>query len=83
MGGVDILQDMVDTAKSEGGTLKNALGLSSDCAMNMEEKAKQATTNNDDLDKFCKEVRGHNRFLYCKIFSIFSSLHFLLFLVKM
>ncbi len=56
VGGVDILQDMVDAAKSEVGGLKTALGLSTASAVNLEEKAKQAP-DDDDLDKFCKEVR--------------------------
>ncbi len=58
VGGVDILLDMVETAKSMGGGLKTTLGLSlsSTSAINMEEKAKQRP-GEGDLDEFCEKVR--------------------------
>ncbi len=56
VGGVDILLDMVETAKSVEGGLKTALGLSSTPAISMEEKVKQ-TPDEGDLDKFCEKVR--------------------------
>ncbi len=65
MGGVDILQDIVDAAKSKGGGLRTALGLSKNpSAVNMEE-VKQAPDDDGDLNNLCEKVRGpYLRFVF-------------------